>query len=762
MATAHKSVNELYRVRFDVSGVVQGVGFRPFVCRLAEEWKVSGHVLNSDKGVRIEVEGMRSQVQAFERRLKETPPPGAQIDLVDITELPVLKEDGFCLRPTANHSSGAFVPPDVAVCADCLSEISDPNNRRYGYPFTNCAVCGPRYTIIDRMPFDRAATAMQQFDMCASCSEEYHAPDDRRYLAETITCPDCGPRIAFRTQWGEATGQTALSQAVQMLKDGAIVAVKGIGGFHLLVDAGNEVAVRRLREKKNRPTKPFAVMSSLEDAGGLVNIAPQEADLLTSPAAPIVLLTRRAEAQIAPNVAPDCRDLGIILPYTPLHHLIVSQVGCPLVATSANFGGEPIIVDETQGAARLNQLADASLIHNRPILRPADDSVCRVIDGAPQILRLGRGYAPYAVEGSIGGAPRTKITALGGHLKSAPAVDLGGCTILGPHVGDLGSLAMGAALVDCATGLEALYGVTSAVTACDLHPDYETTRIAEKSARPIVQVQHHLAHTASVIAEHQIEGAVVGFAWDGTGFGPDKTVWGGEVLVVDKAGWRRIGRLRPFSLPGGELAVREPRRAALGVLVEAGEETGPIEEAFKKDDLTLLQKGLHEGINTVMTSSVGRLFDACSALLGLCFVSKHEGAAAMMLEACAHEAEPSGRHYPFVIEQPEASGLRDIDWRPMIREVLRDKATGVSTAVIARAIHDTFAAMIADIAKLQQLETVALSGGCFQNRLLLECAINRLREQGHTVCINRIAPPGDGGLALGQAFWARRVLQENR
>ncbi len=760
MTAAHTPAEGMYRRRLDITGIVQGVGFRPFVCRLADEMGLSGHVFNSDSGVSIEVEGGRSQVLSFEHRLRENPPPRARIDAVTITDRQTRCDRGFRLLPTAQRAAAANVPPDVALCGNCLAEMSDPDNRRYGYPFTSCAHCGPRYTIIDRMPFDRAATTMQEFDLCDVCSAEYRSPDDRRFLAETIACPDCGPRIALRHPSGVDVECGAIDQAALLLKDGAIVAVKGIGGFHLLADATNDEAVRRLRKIKNRPSKPFAVMAPLAELHKIVETSPQEVDLLSSAAAPIVLVKRRVNTQIAPSVAPHCRDLGVILPYTPVHYLLLDQVSDPLVVTSANLNGQPIIIDEGDEWHHLRELADAFLVHNRAILRPADDSVCRIVDNAPQILRLGRGYAPASLTLSESTAVTPIIAALGGHLKTAPVLTIGSRAVVGPHTGDLGSLAMSDALMENLNTLESLYGVTADAIACDEHPDYETTHLAEEKGLPTIQVQHHLAHIASVMAEHQLDGPVLGFAWDGTGFGNDNTIWGGETLLIDKQGWRRTARLRPFALIGGDLAAREPRRAALGVLEEIGKTDCSIEGAFERDQLRLLCQALRAGVTSVKTSSAGRLFDACSALLGLNFVSKHEGEAAMMLEACAAEADASDRLYPFDIAPSEPSGLREIDWRPMVRAMLEDKKQNMPTPVIARTIHNTFAAMIAAVVELERQDVIVLSGGCFQNRLLLESAIKRLREQGCRVFINRDVPPGDGGLALGQAFWARRLLQE--
>ncbi len=749
------------RLRLDVSGVVQGVGFRPFVCRLAGQLGLSGEVHNSGNGVHIEIEGPPEHLQLFSRRLREAPPPRAQIDHLAEAEIPVLKQRDFRARPSARGASRARVPPDLAVCDDCLEDIADPDNRRYKYPFTNCANCGPRYSIIERMPYDRASTAMRAFKMCPACAREYRTPGDRRFLAEPIACPTCGPRLSLRDRSGVEVSEDAIEAAARMLGEGAIVAVKGVGGFHLFVDAGDEAAVRRLREKKKRLTKPFAVMARLADAHVLARIDPVEADLLASPAAPIVLLRRRKNAPLAPGVAPECSDIGIVLPYTPLHHMLLAQAERPLVATSANRSGEPIVVDETQVPDDFEGLADAVMTHNRPILHAIDDSVCRVIDGAPQVLRLGRGYAPGELRLRESPGEEGAVLALGGHLKSAPVLALGARAVLGPHVGDLGSLAMAAAHNNCVAGLETLYDAKPAIVACDLHPDYETTRLADDARKPVVRVQHHLAHVASVIAEHDLEGPVLGFAWDGTGYGADGTIWGGETLLVDGGDWSRIARLRPFALPGGDLAAREPRRAALGVLESAGEAITPIAGAFTNDELTLLRKAMRAGVNAPMSSSAGRLFDACAALLGLCFASGHEGAAAMALEACGAGAAPNDRAFPFSMKETEPTGLHEIDWRPMIRAVVRERAASIPPGEIARAVHNTFAEMIARIAELAAQDVVALSGGCFQNRLLTEVAGKRLRAQGRRVFLNRAAPPGDGGLALGQAYWARRQIQEN-
>ncbi|PQA86571.1 carbamoyltransferase HypF [Marinicaulis flavus] len=755
---------EVTRLRLVVQGVVQGVGFRPFVSRLAHDLSLAGHVYNSSEGVSIEIEGPRDNVGAFVRRLRETPPPSAEIDAVRLSSIPVHGDVSFKVRRNCSDQSlTTRAPPDMAICDDCLEEIRDPSNRRYGYPFTNCTNCGPRYSIIETMPYDRAATTMRDFDLCARCAEEYSSPHDRRFHAEPIACSHCGPEIALldKERVCLARGGEALDHAARFLREGACVAVKGVGGFHLLANACDEAAIRALREKKKRPAKPFAILAGLDEAHALAHVSQAEERLLASAAAPIVLVTPKADARFAANLAPNAPEIGIFLPYTPLHRLLSDRAQCPFAATSANGSGEPIIFDETRSYDALSELADFVLFHNRRIRRPIDDAVMRVIDGAPQVLRLGRGLAPGEIK--LGGASEASaILALGGHLKTAPVIVTGERAILGPHVGDLGSLAMDDAFHASIEGLQDLNGVKPEIIACDQHPDYETTRFADDLGLPVIPVQHHHAHILSVMAEHGLEPPVLGVAWDGAGLGPDGTIWGGEFLHIEDGSWTRIARLVPFRLPGGEKAMREPRRSALGALMAMNADVNRMAPAFNEKEFSLLQQMVKQGLHSPATSSAGRLFDVCSALLGLCLNASHEGEAAMTLERCARLArEGDCRPYPFDTVKSGAPGLLDIDWRPMLDAMIGDLEARRPAPAIARAIHETFAAMIAGAATIAGIRTVALSGGCFQNRLLTECALRRLRAQGFQVFINRAVPPGDGGLALGQALWARGQALES-
>jgi len=759
MAVASETMDRIKRVRLTVHGVVQGVGFRPFVCRLARELQLGGHVFNSGDGVAIEVEGNETQLDAFSNHLRTNRPPQADVRTIETVAMRARGERKFrVLESHGRVSSANRVPSDLATCKECRAEISDPKNRRFDYPFTNCTQCGPRYSVIEGMPYDRARTTMNEFAMCADCRSEYEDIADRRFHAEPTACAACGPRVELLDADGSvlASAGEALDKAAHALLAGRIVALKGIGGYHLMVDATDEAAVRRLRDRKERPTKPLAILvPSFPDAHAIALLHPADEALLLSAAAPIVLAPRRDTSALTDAVAPRCGDVGLFLPYSPLHRLIMQRVGRPVVATSANRSGEPMIFQDAPALTRLRGVADVFLAHNRRIHRPVDDSVARTIDGASQTLRLGRGYTPGAITiRSVAPAGRS-VLALGGHLKVAPALLVGQQAFLGQHVGDLSSLAAEDTLKRAVADLEALHGCRADIVACDLHPDYASTRMARELGRPVVGVQHHVAHIASVIAEHGIDEPVLGIAWDGTGYGPDGTIWGGEFLHVDRGRWERIARLKPFALPGGDRAVREPRRSALGV-AHAMDRSDLTPPAFDATERKVLVRMIEQRLLSPLTSSAGRLFDACAALVGLCQVARHEGEAPMALEAAAsiETAEP----YPFRITQTP-DGLREVDWGEMIEGLSRDMSRGIPLPRIARAIHETLAAVIAETAAACGRETIVLSGGCFQNRLLTERAIARLRDIGKRVFINRVVPPGDGGLALGQALWARWQME---
>jgi hydrogenase maturation protein HypF len=742
---------ERVRLRVEVRGAVQGVGFRPFVYRLASELGLAGWVNNSSQGAVIEVEGKVDSLAEFLRRLRaDKPLPCVLHDLTPVF-LPTLGYTDFAVRDSsAGGAKTAVILPDLATCADCLHEIFDPGDRRFRYPFTNCTNCGPRYSIVEGLPYDRPRTTMKRFLMCDACRAEYDNPADRRFHAQPNACPRCGPHLELWDAAGNvrATREEALRATTDALRRGDIVAAKGLGGFHLLVDASNQEAVLRLRRRKLREEKPFGLMyPGLEAVQRDCRVSSEEERLLCSPEAPLVLLRRRPGDGIAPAVAPGNPYLGVMLPYTPLHHLLLAKVAFPIVATSGNRSDEPICTDQHEALTRLGGIADVFLIHNRPIARPVDDSVVRIVLGQEMVLRRARGYAPYPVP--FGESPRP-LLAVGGHQKNTIAAAVGCQVVVSQHVGDLDTPLAFESFRRAIADLSHLYELEPEAVACDAHPDYLSTHHAEKMGLPIVRVQHHYAHIRACMAEHGLSEPLLGVAWDGTGFGPDGTVWGGEFLRITDGGFERVAHFRTFRLPGGEGAARQPRRSALGLLHEllgedafANEDLAPL-RTFSPRERGLLRTMLRGGLNAPRTSSAGRLFDAVAALLGIRQVASFEGQAAMELEFAVEGAAAAGA-YPFHIDE---SGI--IDWGPMIRAILRDIALGPSTGTIARRFHDTLAEIIVAAARLSGESVVALTGGCFQNSYLLEQAVTRLREGGFRVHWPQRIPPNDGGIALGQ------------
>jgi hydrogenase maturation protein HypF len=748
------------RVAIRITGRVQGVGFRPYVYRLAAESELAGWVANTPEGVGIEAEGDAGRLQSFLARLPAELPPLARIDTLSTEPRPPVGERGFRVRLSrAAGPASVCAPPDVATCPACLAEIFDPANRRYRYPFISCTDCGPRWSITAGLPFDRERTAMQRFSLCPACRAEYENPADRRFHAQTQCCPECGPQLSLRDKTGElARRDEALRLAAEKLRSGAILALQGIGGFQLLADAGDEAAVLRLRRRKSRPAKPFAVMvESVETARALCEVSDMEQNLLASAAAPIVLLRRRGDGRtIASGVSPDNPWLGVMRAYSPLHHLLLAEFGGPVVCTSGNRSGEPICISEDEARARLADIADLFLVHDRPVLRALDDSVARAVAGREMLLRRARGYEPILRLGRN----LPPVLAVGGHLKNTVALAAGDRAVLSQHLGDLDSAEARENFRKTVADLESLFGMAPDRIVTDLHPDYASTRLAETFGKPLIRVQHHHAHVLSCMAEHGLEPPLLGIAWDGVGFGPDGTLWGGEFLRIEPDGYARIARFRPFPLPGGEKAVREPRRAALGLLyasfgAAAFERTdlAPV-AAFAPAELRTLARMLARGLNAPLSSGVGRLFDGIAALLGLRQTASFEGEAAMALEFAA-ERGGTGNAYPFDLVEAESDawGLRwTVDWTPSVPALLKDAAAG-RTAEAAAKFHRTLAEIAAAVAAKAGLTQVVLTGGTFQNRLLTELAVARLEASGFTVHRHRYIPPNDGGLALGQ-LWA--------
>jgi hydrogenase maturation protein HypF len=764
------------RARIDVRGSVQGVGFRPFVYRLAGELGLRGWVCNSARGASIEVEGPEPALHELAQRLRGELPGPVAIHSLEWSILDPAGYQGFEIRESAQGGpADALVMPDLATCADCLRELLDPGDRRYRYPFTNCTRCGPRYSIIEALPYDRPNTSMLGFRMCAECSREYERPSDRRFHAQPNACATCGPQLALWDGTGSplARADAALSAAVEALATGRIVAVKGLGGFHLMVDAANAPAVRELRWRKRREEKPFALLCpGLAAVERLCEVSAAEGRLLTSPEAPIVLLRRRTGqgSGVAREVAPDNPQLGVLLPYTPLHHLIAADFGRPLVATSGNLSEEPICTREREAVSRLRGIADLLLVHDRPIVRHVDDSIARICLGREQVLRRARGYAPLPLPVPRGEQP---ILALGGHLKSSIALAIDGEAFVSQHLGNLSSEpALGA--FRCAIGdLTRLYRAQHPRLAADLHPDYASTRHAATLAPDVVGVQHHHAHVASCMADNELDGEVLGVAWDGTGWGPDGTVWGGEFLHCDMGSYRRVACLRRFRLPGGERAVREPRRSALGALHEvfgaAAFERGDLAPvaAFSKSERRVLLRMLEGRVSAPLTSSAGRLFDAVAALLGLRQRDSFEGQAAMAVEFAAEQAS---RAAGLDVEVRDCDPARDgvqgvaapryvLDWEPLLRGLLAGLAAGECCRALAAGFHEALARGIVAVALRVGLGRVVLSGGCFQNRRLTEATGAALAAAGFRAYWHQRVPPNDGGISLGQVAVLRATAR---
>jgi hydrogenase maturation protein HypF len=753
------------RRRLDVRGAVQGVGFRPFVYREATRRGLAGWVRNSPTGVTIEVEGPVDHIDDLADLIRNRTPAPARIDTISQERLAPNGKAGFAIAES--NTAGpmrAEVLPDIAICGACLAEMLDPADRRFRHPFITCAQCGPRYSIIEALPYDRARTSMRGFEMCRLCQAEYDDPASRRFHAEATACPDCGPRLSLWSLSGAVRAREgdALARTVDAIRDGEIVAVKGIGGFHLLADAGNDEAVARLRSRKGRDEKPFAVMVRDRNAAAeCCAISPAADRLLSGPERPIVLLPRHGGA-IARTVAPESARLGVMLPYSPLHHLLLHDLGIPVVATSGNLSGEPIITDERDALQRLAGIADLLLVHDRPILRAIDDSVAQVVNDKTQLLRRARGFvpAPIAVEGLAEG-----LLAHGGHLKSTVAVSTPGAVVLSQHLGDLETASSRDGYQAALADLVRLFDVIPRRAVRDLHPDYWSTRTANGCGLPVTTVQHHVAHAAACLGENGLGPPALAVVWDGTGYGPDGTVWGGEFLLITERGWQRVARLRPFPLPGGEVAVREPRRTALALLHQVlgdacfDRDDLPPVRAFRAEDLRILKAMLTRNVNAPMTSSAGRLFDGIAALCGLHQIVSYEGQAAAALESIAG-TEIAEARFTFPLTDPETKpNCLDLDWRPAVAAMMENIESGMANDMISARFHEGLADAIVTIALRVGCPTVALTGGCFQNVRLSEAAARALHVAGFKPVSQRRIPPNDGGIAFGQAifaFWMER------
>ena len=757
------------RVHIAIRGAVQGVGFRPFIYRLATEMQLTGWVLNDPSGVFIEAEGGRAKLDSFLIRIEKEKPPLSFILSLEPTILDPAGYDSFVIRDSlASGEKSALILPDAATCPDCLDEILDPSNRRYRYPFTNCTNCGPRYSIIESLPYDRRNTSMSKFTMCPECAKEYADPKDRRFHAQPNACPHCGPQLALWNSDGDvlATRDDALVRAAAAIHAGNIVAVKGIGGFHLMVDARNEQAVTTLRRRKHREEKPLALMfPSLNEVKAECEVSELEQRLLLSSESPIVLLHRKKTDQnqkssIAHSVAPHNPCFGVMLPYSPLHHLLMREIDSPVVATSGNLSEEPICIDEHEALKRLEDIADLYLVHDRPIVRHVDDSVVRIVLGRELVLRRARGYAPLPV--TVGDHVDTSCLAVGAHLKNSVALTKGNSIFISQHIGDLESKESNDAFLLANEDLKKLYDIQPEYTVSDAHPDYRSTQYADACVGKRISIQHHYAHVASCMAENRLEGSVLGVSWDGTGYGADGTIWGGEFLLTNEYSYSRVAHLRCFRLPGGESAIYEPRRTALGALFEIFDESlFQHSEIYPLNTLTtaeslILSQMLTRKINSPFTSSAGRMFDVVASIIGVRNIVKFEGQAAMELEWLIGETK-TDEVYEFAIPENESPYV--IDWGLMVLEILADVKEHVSPSMISAKFHNTLTEMIVEVAKRVGEKRVVLTGGCFQNIYLLERTVRRLKEIGYIPYWHQRVPPNDGGISLGQVYAAQRLMK---
>ncbi|HML68150.1 MAG TPA: carbamoyltransferase HypF [Clostridia bacterium] len=738
----------MIRFRAQVRGIVQGVGFRPFLYREAIAHNLSGFVKNTSFGVYLEVEGSLADCEAFFTVLQTTPPPLSRITDVERSEIPVTREQGFSIRQSSSGEKSALVSPDIGICDDCKRELFSANDRRYRYPFINCTNCGPRFSIVNDVPYDRVNTSMAGFVQCPPCQHEYENPLDRRFHAQPNACAVCGPRLSFLVDGVEQKGDP-VDLFAAFIRSGKIVAVKGIGGFHLACDATNESAVNQLRARKQRYEKPFALMlRSLDEVERYCIVSDEERALLTSPQKPIVLLQTHSEALLAPSVAPGNRRLGVMLPYTPLHCLLLEATPA-LVLTSGNISDCPMLYHDNAIPSALASLADAILTHNRPIVRRVDDSVFIVSLGSARPLRRARGWAPEPLPLKGGARP---ILAMGAQQKNTFCLVRKEQAFLSSHVGDLDDPETEAEYLREIASMQRLFSIQPEMVVCDLHPDYVSTRLAHKSGLPLLAVQHHHAHFASVLAEHDVDSPALGFIWDGTGYGTDGTIWGGETLFGNVAQSERIGHILPFRLFGGESAVREPWRIALSVAeIALGRAEALSLFPSRAAEARLLLQASDAGLNAPQTTSMGRLFDAVAAICNLRETVSFEGQAAILLEQIADASEQET--YRFDLKHEQDGWI--YDWRPVIKHAILDAAKGVPAEKISMRFHRSLAKLLLDTAAEHRRETgcstIALSGGCFQNELLLSLCHSELTQAGFSVLINRLVPCNDGGISYGQA-----------
>ncbi len=743
------------RLKISITGLVQGVGFRPFVYRLAEEIGLRGYVLNDTSGVLIEVEGRKEKLDEFLIRVDKEKPDLSKVYSLQHSFLREIGFKDFEIRKSKERGDKkASVLPDIAVCEECLKDINDPEDRRYMYPFTNCTNCGPRFTIIQNLPYDRKNTSMSVFTMCPECKKEYLLPQDRRFHAQPDACPVCGPSVSLYDLEGELIcgKNEAIEKVIDIIHKGSIVALKGIGGYHLLCDATNEKAVGRLRKRKFREEKPMAVMfPDLISVRDEAHIGLLEERALTSIERPIVIVNKKDSTVLADSVSPDNSTVGAFLPYTPLHQIILRKLKKPVIATSANMTDEPIVKDEKDAFARLKNIADYILSHNREVVRRCDDSVVHIMAKRQVPVRRSRGFAPLPV--AVPFIFKRPVLALGPYMNNTVALGVDNKVFISQHIGDLDTPLATEFYEETIHDFLRLFEIKPEIVISDLHPGYYSTKFGERHFKDkLIKVQHHFAHTLSCMIENDMpeDAEVTGFAFDGTGYGIDKTIWGGEVLTASYRSFKRVLHLHPFRLPGGDKAVKEPCRAALSLLYETlGEKV--MDSGFlriPKEERQFFIDMIKKNVNSPVTTSMGRLFDGVSSIIGLKHKVSYHAQAAIALEQLALKSNETDS-YPFVIE----SAI--IDQRPMIENIVKDLKSGITEEAIARKFHNTIVDIITSVSETLQEEkgisNVVLSGGVFQNTILLEKAFSRLKERGFTPLIHQLVPPNDGGISLGQA-----------
>ncbi len=784
----HSLPQERKGVELTVQGTVQGVGFRPFVYRLARRFKIGGTIANTDRGVVIQAEGLAADLDSFLQALTDDAPPLARISAISRQKIPtVTGRQTFTILESRNGcATQAMIPADIALCDDCLQELLNPADRRYRYPFINCTNCGPRFTIVSALPYDRCHTSMHSFPLCGLCQAEYDDADNRRFHAQPNACPQCGPQISWHAATGERLdGVEPLTETIKALRADFIVAIRGLGGFHLVVDAGSEVAVTRLRRRKKRNSKPLAIMvADLEAVGRICQLSPLASQTLTSPAQPIVLLPIKEMTSLAASLAPGMGELGVMLPYTPLHHLLFATPDCPeaLVMTSGNRNGEPLCTGNDEALSRLGAMADFFVLHNREIVTRIDDSVVRIMQDRPRLLRRARGYVPAPI---LLSQPLPPVLACGSGLKNTFCLGRDQTAFISQHIGDLFNLESLDFFKESIYHLQNILKMQPQVIVCDLHPDYLSSRhgreLGQALGLPVIAVQHHHAHAVAVMAEHGLQDKVLAIILDGTGLGPDGTIWGGEILEADLTHFSRRGHLAPLPLPGGDAAAEQPWRMGLAALYHSFGEEGLQEshlpaalQGLTADKRTAVLHMMQKGINTPLTSSCGRLFDAVAAVLGICLDSDFEGQAAMELEALARQWQQSGLNIgqetqlgddPVspaagkdkrpAAEPVQQDGIFIIDSGHFIRRLLRELQAGIPVSQLALDFHHwliaSFTITINRLAAISGIRTVVLSGGCLQNRIIMEGLFQALEQDGFQVFTGQEVPVNDGGISLGQA-----------